>query len=231
MNNNNIEFNRDKLWYMLLLLILFISIFATVNHFKFDILKGYKISYRNMYNKYLSDSKIEEIREDLNIKDIDYNWSEELVYNNKPTQIIYHHAASSNETPEEINEYHKSKGWSGIGYDYYIRKDGTIYSGRPEGAEGAHAIGQNKNSIGICLEGNFEDEELSSEQVSNLYKLSVYISFKYDIYRIIGHKDVGETLCPGKNFPIEKIKESVIKGIKEYDTGRNDINESYKILE
>ncbi|MGL5354806.1 MAG: N-acetylmuramoyl-L-alanine amidase, partial [Clostridium sp.] len=180
MSRPKVEFNKDRIWYMLLLLIIFISIFATVNYFKFDILKGYKISYRNMYNKYLSDKNIEEIRSDLNIKDIDYKWSEELVYNNKPIQIIYHHAASSIETPEEINEFHKSRGWSGIGYNYYIRKDGTIYSGRPEGAEGAHTIGQNKNSIGICLEGNFEEEELTSEQIENLYKLSIYISLKYD---------------------------------------------------
>lgn len=220
----------DKLWYMLLLTIIFISIFATINYFKYDILKAYKISYREMYGKYLSDSKIDDLIEDIDINEIEYEWAEELEYNNKPTQIIYHHSASTSKSPESIHEYHKSKGWNGIGYHYYIGKDGEIYNGRPENAQGAHTKGQNKNSIGICLEGNFEDEEVTERQAQSLYEISIYIALKYDIYKIIGHRDVGQTLCPGKNFSVELMKESVINGVKNYDVNNNKLKSDFSIL-
>lgn len=221
----------DKFRYMLLLGIIFIGIFATINYFKYDILKAYKISYRGMYGKYLSDSKIENLIEDIDINEIEYDWAEELEYNNKPTQIIYHHSASSSKSPESIHEYHKNNGWSGIGYHYYITKDGVIYNGRPENAEGAHTKGQNKNSIGICLEGNFEDEEITLEQSQSLYEISMYIALKYDIYKIIGHGDAGQTLCPGKNFDVEKMKDSVINGVKNYNVDRNKLKSNFNILE
>lgn len=221
----------DKFWYMLLLAIVFIGIFATINYFKYDILKIYKISYRDMYGKRLSDSELENLRESIDINEIAYDWGEELEYNNKPTQIIYHHSASISESPENIHEYHKSKGWGGIGYHYYIMKDGTIYRGRPEGAEGAHTKGENKTSIGICVEGNFEEEEITLEQVQSLYKVSMYITLKYDIYKIIGHRDAGQTLCPGKNFPLESMRKSVIDGIKNYNVDKNKLTDIFNILQ
>lgn len=220
----------NKFWYMLLVGIIFIGVFATINYFKYDILKGYKISYREMYGKYLSEEKLEKLKSSIDIKKIEYDWEYDLEYNNKPTEIIYHHSVSSNKTPESIHEYHKSKDWSGIGYQYYIRKDGTIYTGRPENAQGAHAKGENKRSIGICLEGNFEEEELSLEQMQSLYELSMYITLKYDIYKIIGHGDVGETLCPGINFPVEAIDKAIIEGIKNYNVERNKLTDNFNIL-
>lgn len=231
MNNRRKIVKFNKFWYMLLLSIIFIGVFATINYFKYDILKGYKISYREMYGKYLSDEKIEKLRASLNINEIEYEWGYDLEYDNVPSEIVYHHSVSSNKTPENIHEYHKSKDWSGIGYHYYIRKDGTIYSGRPEKSQGAHAKGENKKSIGICLEGNFEEEELTTEQSQSLYELSIYITLKYDIYKIVGHRDVGQTLCPGKNFPVDVMGKSVIEGIKDYKVERNKIMNKFNILE
>lgn len=176
-----------------------------------------KISYKKVYNIDISNNDLNLLENDLNIIQIDYKWKESLELSNKPNKIIYHHSARSEWSPEEINEYHKSKGWKGIGYNYYIRKDGSIYSGRPENAEGAHTKGENNSSIGICLEGNFEDEFLTKGQLESLSKLSLYISLKYDIYEIIGHKDVYSTLCPGKNFPLEDIRNEVVDLIKNYN--------------
>lgn len=176
-----------------------------------------KISYKKVYNIDISNNDLNLLENDLNIIQIDYKWKESLELSNNPNKIIYHHSARSEWSPEEINEYHKSKGWKGIGYNYYIRKDGSIYSGRPENAEGAHTKGENNSSIGICLEGNFEDELLTKGQLESLSKLSLYISLKYDIYEIIGHKDVYSTLCPGKNFPLEDIRNKVVNLIKNYN--------------
>jgi len=155
--------------------------------------------------------KLKEYEKQLDIKEIDYKWNGTLETGNKPKDLIFHHTASKKISPEEINVMHKEEGWGGIGYHFYIRKDGTIYRGRPENTIGAHAIGRNKDSIGICLEGNFELENLTEGQEKSLVKLSTDMIIKYNLEGILGHKDVYETLCPGKNFPMEEIKNNVLE--------------------
>ena len=77
------------------------------------------------------------------------------------TLIVLHHAAG-NGSVKQIHDYHKNtKGWSGIGYHFYVRKDGTVWRGRPENTVGAHTVNYNAVSIGICFEGNFENEQMS----------------------------------------------------------------------
>lgn len=154
-------------------------------------------------------SKLIELENKLDIKDIDYKWEKELVNNNKPNKIIVHHAAGSNFTPEQINKIHIDKGYNGIGYHFYIRKDGTIYRGRPVSAEGAHVIGENSSSIGICLEGNMDKDLLNENQKESLELLSEYLVIKYNLEKIDGHSDYYNTRCPGKNISIEKLNEDV----------------------
>ena len=101
---------------------------------------------------------------------------------------------------------HKERGWSGIGYHFYIRKDGAIYRGRPENAIGAHASGVNDRAFSIALEGNFNVEQLTPEQMRSLLALSKYLIKKYKIKDLKRHMDIKNTECPGKNFPFEEIK-------------------------
>ena len=132
----------------------------------------------------------------------------------KSTQrIILHHAAGSNFTVEDIHRMHKNNGWSGIGYHFYVRKDGSVFRGRPEWAIGAHAGGSNYNSIGICAEGNFENESMSDAQKNAIIELVNYLKDKYGISIIQRHKDVCSTACPGRNYPFDNITNGVI-----YDT-------------
>ncbi|WP_288222291.1 peptidoglycan recognition family protein [uncultured Clostridium sp.] len=200
--------------YLLLSVVIIIILLVVI--LRDYIREGLRIDYKRYYNVKVLNEDIEELKKNLSIIDLNYDWNENLTFNNNPNKIIYHHCARSYWSPEDINEYHKAKGWKGIGYNFYIRKDGDIYSGRPENSEGAHTKGENSKSIGICLEGNFEEDKLTKEQIESLINLSIYISLKYDIYKIVGHKDVYETLCPGKNFPLKDIKTQVIKGMKNY---------------
>ena len=100
-------------------------------------------------------------------------------------------------------------------YNYYIDKSGLIYKGRPDLAQGAHALGKNKVSLGICLEGNFEEEYPTKEQIESLEELSIFLCLKYDIKGILGHKEVRETLCPGKNFPLDEIRNNIITRLRK----------------
>lgn len=61
----------------------------------------------------------------------------------KTTLIVLHHAYATNCSVEDIDRWHKNRGWCKIGYHLFVRKDGTIYRGREENAVGAHAYGYN----------------------------------------------------------------------------------------
>jgi len=124
----------------------------------------------------------------------------------KTDYIILHHSASSNASVQDIHKYHiKGRGWMGIGYNFYIRKDGSIYRGRPENTVGAHAENYNNRSIGICAEGNYESEKMSDAQKQAIIALLRELKQKYPNAQIKRHKDFAATSCPGKNYPFDEI--------------------------
>lgn len=135
---------------------------------------------------------------------------------NKTDEIILHHAEASHASVEEVNRWHLERGWTGIGYHFYIRKDGKVYRGRPEWAVGAHAQGHNSRSIGICCEGSYMTETMPAAQLDALKTLIREEMHKYPNAKLLRHKDVNETDCPGKNFPwAEAQKYAVIETKKE----------------
>ena len=129
-----------------------------------------------------------------------------LRYGNDPNKIIIHNADATSCSVYDIDRWHKGNGWSGIGYDYFIRKEGSVWTGRPENAIGAHTIGQNSSSIGICLEGAFMREKPTRAQLNSLYYLIADIRARRGNLPVYGHKDFNNTDCPGINFPLEQFK-------------------------
>ena len=114
--------------------------------------------------------------------------------------IVVHHAAMDGSV-QDIHRVHKQMGWSGIGYHLYIRKDGSIWKGRPLNTLGAHVKGHNSHTIGICLEGNYVNEVPSSTILSSL---SFAIQYVRQVVGknlpVKGHRDLMATACPGRNI-------------------------------
>ena len=146
------------------------------------------------------------------------------------TDVILHHAAGSGSVVQIHNHHKTANKWAGIGYHYYVRKDGSIWRGRPEDAIGAHTIGHNSTSIGICFEGNFETETMSAKQIAAGRELIGDILKRYPGIRISGHRDNDTTACPGKNFPDELLsyKEKTMSA-KEFIESLTD-EEAYAII-
>ena len=74
----------------------------------------------------------------------------------KINEIIVHCAATREGrdfTVEDITRWHKARGFATIGYHYVIYRDGSIHEGRPLEQIGAHCVGHNKHSIGVCYIG------------------------------------------------------------------------------
>lgn len=80
------------------------------------------------------------------------------------TELIIHCSATpegKDYTVSDIRKWHKSQGWSDIGYHYVIYRDGTIVNGRDVDLVGAHCNkgGHNQHSIGICYIGGIENKK------------------------------------------------------------------------
>ena len=123
-------------------------------------------------------------------------------------RIILHHAAAQNCSAEDIHRWHLNNGWSGAGYHFLVKKDGKVYRLRPEDKVGAHAYGSNYNSIGICFEGNYMEEDMPEAQKEAGQELVAYLKNKYNITTVQKHKDVCATSCPGDKFPFDEIANS-----------------------
>ena len=102
------------------------------------------------------------------INGLNLRFNEELKPRAFTDYIILHHSGvKARHTAKDIHQWHKNKGWAGIGYHYFIDKEGNIFECRPRDTVGAHAKGYNENSIGVCFEGDFNKETMTDAQCSD----------------------------------------------------------------
>ena len=141
-----------------------------------------------------------------------YDWAMPLARRSATRRIILHHAAAVTCTAQQIHQWHLANGWAGIGYHFFVRKDGRIYRGRPEDTVGAHAGNNNYDSIGICFEGSFDREQMNEVQRTAGAELVAYLKDKYGITKVQKHSDVNATGCPGTHFPFKEISEGAAAG-------------------
>ena len=163
----------------------------------------------------------------MNIIDVGLTYGN-MTYGNRPKEKIVHHieAEGTNWTVELIHNMHRTDPnfkFSAIGYHYYIRLDGSIYKGRPDNAIGAHCQGANTNTLGIAFEGNYNKRTVMPDAQYNAWReLSDYLDSIYGIIPTYGHRERGSSECPGKYFPLDKVKKcdpiQSIKGSWELDS-------------
>lgn len=112
----------------------------------------------------------------------------------------------------EITQWHIQRGFDTVGYHYVIRRDGTLETGRPESAIGAHVKGHNANSIGVCLVGGVDTagkpaNNFNHAQFLALGELLDQLQSRYPDARILGHRDLSPDLNgDGRITPNEFIK-------------------------
>lgn len=96
---------------------------------------------------------------------------------------------------EDLESCHRARGFNGIGYHYYITKDGKLHPTRSEAVQGAHARHFNKHSIGICYEGGLDEKGKHADTRTEAQKrtlLTLLYSLKADYpdAKILGHRDL-----------------------------------------
>lgn len=103
---------------------------------------------------------------------------------------------------DTIRQWHIRRGWSDIGYHFVIYLDGSVHEGRPLEKIGAHAIGHNSYSIGVCYIGGMNKEYTKAKdtrttaQKESLKNLLMSYKNKYKDIKIYGHRDFANKACP-----------------------------------
>ncbi|NCD21116.1 MAG: hypothetical protein EOL89_14265, partial [Actinobacteria bacterium] len=152
-------------------------------------------------------------------------WRPEL---GEVTGAVIHHTAGRNDYTAEdvpaiirgIYYYHAvGREWGDIGYNAVVDKFGRIWEGRFGGIThpviGAHAKGVNSTTFGISLMGDYTEEEVPDVAMRAMAQMTAW---KFAIHgitpegaavglegeelpeRVIGHRDVALTACPGDAF-------------------------------
>ena len=150
---------------------------------------------------------------------IDLKFNEELIEIDKPRKIVIHHTHNPNLTVESTHKLHIERfKWAGIGYNYFIEKNGDIFQGRGMYV-GAHAKNHNRDSIGIALAGNFDETLPTEKQIESLIDICVEFMIHYDIEpsRVIGHREIEgvEKTCPGLLFDMNKFRKLLIEKLEK----------------
>lgn len=160
----------------------------------------------------------------MTINEVDYSWNGNFTVRTVTDTIIIHHAAADGVDALTIHNWHLGNGWTGIAYHYYVRRDGEIYRGRPEDVVGGHTSNENFHTIGICFEGNFENQTMPDVQFNSGVWLLADILTRYPDLEIKGHYDFNATACPGSNFPLVDMVESATAepDVEIYDDDPSD---------
>src|SRR5690625_2921516 len=130
------------------------------------------------------------------------------------TRLIMHHMAHETWDIYDVHNYHKGgNGWSGVGYNWWISFDGKIYEGRGWN-QGAHASGYNTTSLGIGYQGDFTKQKMPDAQLQAGIELNNWLMAELGLSKnaIVGHRDVGNTTCPGPNFRMTELKNGAVSG-------------------
>lgn len=127
-------------------------------------------------------------------------------------EIIIHCAATpegKNFTVEDINKWHKDRGFTSIGYHYVIYLDGSIHKGRDIEKIGSHCVNHNAKSIGICYiggvdtDGKTPKDTRTVQQKESLVSLLKELKLKYPKAKIYGHNEFAKKACPSFNVKLE----------------------------
>lgn len=122
----------------------------------------------------------------------------------KVTKLLVVHVTATRPSLDigaaEVRAMHLALGWSDIGYNEIIRRDGQLENGRGVGAVGAHVAGFNSIAYGISLVGGLDaygrpEHNATAAQMETLQRRLGEVGALYPGAGVCGHRD----LSPDRN--------------------------------
>jgi N-acetylmuramoyl-L-alanine amidase len=127
--------------------------------------------------------------------------------------VVIHTAGAPkgvDQSAASIRAYHmQHNGWRDIGYNFVVRKDGLVETGRSLAVTPAHASGFNTRSLGICFTGNGDLSDFTLAQYDSGLELVEALQGRFSVPTrcVIGHREVTQFGAPnpGKTCPGLKV--------------------------
>lgn len=124
------------------------------------------------------------------------------------SHLTVHHSATlapdARSAPARIRgyqAYHQSRGFPDIAYHFIIDRAGNVYEGRSLDFAGSTFTRYDPSGHFLpLLDGNFEEQAPSPEQMDALVEVLAWASDRYGIdpERVEAHRDLATTACPGE---------------------------------
>ena len=117
--------------------------------------------------------------------------------------IVHHSAVPAAISAEQIAEFNVQKSdWPGIGFHYFIGVDGVTQQTNDLTTISYHTGGQNGDSIGVALAGDFDETEPNQAQITAGAHLIAWLLDHLNIAltAVHGHKEFAKTTCPGQQW-------------------------------
>lgn len=130
----------------------------------------------------------------------------------KIDKIIVHCSATPegrNFSVADIDRWHRQRGFRCIGYHFVIYRDGSVHPGRPVEQMGAHCIGHNASSIGVCYiggvaaDGRTPKDTRTPQQRRALRELVRKLRGQFPGTTVHGHYEFAAKACP--SFKISEL--------------------------
>ncbi|MFN7016812.1 MAG: N-acetylmuramoyl-L-alanine amidase [Fimbriimonadales bacterium] len=152
----------------------------------------------------------------------------------KIERIVWHTAAHGrggqvfDTTAAQIDQWHRERGWSEIGYNVVIRFDGTLEKGRDPRKIPAGVAGINEITYHLCFSGHGDIAPLTPQQLESGIRHTIAMLQKYALTErflnepdgliVMGHREVNELVrrglapiptlktCPGKLVDMDQVR-------------------------
>lgn len=142
--------------------------------------------------------------------------------------IVIHHSASDAGNLESIRKMHMTeRGWSDIAY-HFVVNNGTFNTApgqveisnlwiRRSANFSTRNSFANQFGIAVVLVGNFDKRPLPLLQKEALVRLLANLARTHGIApeRIIGHRDLQHTACPGQFIDLDEIRGRVARLLRD----------------
>ena len=169
-------------------------------------------------------------------------------------QAVVHHTSGSNsysaaDVPgiiRGIQAYHQQgRGWNDIGYNVVADKYGRLWHARggdvSKAVIGAHVAGHNTGTFGISVLGTYNSAappKKTRDAVASAiaWKFSINGISKATKSNLVGHRDLGQTDCPGDAFyakmgEMRSTVNSILKTGEQPSDGKDDKKDDDKKTE
>jgi hypothetical protein len=115
--------------------------------------------------------------------------------------VHYHGGVPARSTgvavPREVEKIHLANKWAGVGYNFMVDQNGTVYEGRGWDLQGAHCPDHNVSGFGVyvAIGGDQKPSDKALASVRALYDEACKRTGRTLAKR--GHRDGFPTACPG----------------------------------